>query len=200
MTDISKAVEVWLLQGNLSLLALFLGIVLLSYLLEDLAIVTAASLAVEQALPTSIALLAVFAGISSGDLGLYMIGKMAQRVRFLRYRLFRYQRTRSLRHILHRRAFMTLFLVRFIPGLRTIGFTLSGFLGVAKTTFLFAVLTATALWTVLIFGAFFQLGNAQWFQQHQSGWVLIPLGGFLMVLVNKLLTKTLLRDTYDRAR
>lgn len=200
MTDISKAVEVWLLQGNLSLLALFLGIVLLSYLLEDLAIVTAASLAVEQALPTSIALLAVFVGISSGDLGLYMIGKVAQRVRFLRYRLFRYQRARSLRHILHRRAFMTLFLVRFIPGLRTVGFTLSGFLGVPKTKFLFAVLTATALWTVLIFGSFFQLGNAQWFQQHQSGWVLIPLGVCLMVLVNKLLTKTLLRDTYDRAR
>lgn len=95
---------------------------------------------------------------------------------------------------------MTLFLVRFIPGLRTVGFTLSGFLGVPKTKFLFAVLTATALWTVLIFGSFFQLGNAQWFQQHQSGWVLIPLGVCLMVLVNKLLTKTLLRDTYDRAR
>ncbi|CAM2764158.1 DedA family protein [Vibrio tubiashii] len=193
-------IEAWLFQDNVSVTMLFIGIVLLSYLLEDLAIVTAATLAVEHLMPTSVALMAIFVGISTGDLGLYLMGKAAQKVRFLRYRLFRYQRARSMQRKLHQQAFMTLFIVRFIPGLRTIGFTLSGFLDVPKIKFFIAVLTATGLWTALVFGSFFQLGNAQWLQDSQVSWLLIPLGLCLMLLLNKLITKTLLRDAYDTAR
>ncbi len=124
--------EAWLYQGNVPLSMLFLGVVLLSYLLEDLAIVTAATLAVEQVMPTPLALLAIFTGIATGDIGLYWLGKLAQKVRFFRYRLLRYQRARRVRRTLHRKAFITLFIVRFIPGLRTVGFTLSGFFGCAQ--------------------------------------------------------------------
>ncbi|OAJ93515.1 DedA family protein [Vibrio bivalvicida] len=200
MTELAATIEAWLLQDNVPLSMLFFGIILLSYLLEDLAIVTAATLAVEQLMPTSVALMAIFVGISTGDLGLYLMGKAAQKVRFLRYRLFRYQRARSMQRKLHQQAFMTLFIVRFIPGLRTIGFTLSGFLDVPKIKFFVAVLTATGLWTALVFGSFFQLGNAQWLQDSQVSWLLIPLGLCLMLLLNKLITKTLLRDAYDTAR
>ncbi|NOH21708.1 DedA family protein [Vibrio europaeus] len=200
MTELAATIEAWLFQDNVSVTMLFIGIVLLSYLLEDLAIVTAATLAVEQLMPTSVALMAIFVGISTGDLGLYLMGKAAQKVRFLRYRLFRYQRARSMQRKLHQQAFMTLFIVRFIPGLRTIGFTLSGFLDVPKIKFFIAVLTATGLWTALVFGSFFQLGNAQWLQDSQVSWLLIPLGLCLMLLLNKLITKTLLRDSYDTAR
>jgi membrane protein DedA with SNARE-associated domain len=200
MTEITATIEDWLLQTNVTLTMLFLGVVLLSYLLEDLAIVTAATLAVEQAMPTSVALLAIFVGISTGDLGLYLLGKLAQRVRFLRYRLFRYQRARSMRRKLHHKAFITLFIIRFIPGLRTIGFTLSGFLDVPKTKFFLAVITATALWTLIVFGSFFQLGNAQWLQDSQTGWLLVPFGICLMLLLNKLISRVLLRDAYDTAR
>lgn len=200
MTEITATIEAWLLQTNVTLTMLFLGVVLLSYLLEDLAIVTAATLAVEQAMPTSVALLAIFVGISTGDLGLYLLGKIAQRVRFLRYRLFRYQRARNMRRKLHHKAFITLFIIRFIPGLRTIGFTLSGFLDVPKTKFFLAVITATALWTLIVFGSFFQLGNAQWLQDSQTGWLLVPFGICLMLLLNKLISRVLLRDAYDTAR
>jgi membrane protein DedA with SNARE-associated domain len=200
MTELAATIEAWLFQDNVSVTMLFIGIVLLSYLLEDLAIVTAATLAVEHLMPTSVALMAIFVGISTGDLGLYLMGKAAQKVRFLRYRLFRYQRARSMQRKLHQQAFMTLFIVRFIPGLRTIGFTLSGFLDVPKIKFFIAVLTATGLWTALVFGSFFQLGNAQWLQDSQVSWLLIPLGLCLMLLLNKLITKTLLRDAYDTAR
>nr|WP_081467663.1 VTT domain-containing protein [Vibrio sinaloensis] len=200
MMDVVTSIEAWLFQDNVSLAALFVGIVLLSYLLEDLAIITAATLAVEQLMPTSLALAAIFVGISSGDLGLYLLGKSAQRVRVLRYRLFRYQRARKLRRKIHQQAFSTLFVVRFIPGLRTVGFTLSGFLDVPKSKFFIAVLTATGLWTVLVFGSFFQLGNAQWLKESQISWLLIPLGLGVMLLVNKLITRTFLRDAYDTAR
>ncbi|EKO3811465.1 DedA family protein [Vibrio harveyi] len=192
--------EAWLYQGNVPLSMLFLGIVLLSYLLEDLAIVTAATLAVEQVMPTPLALLAIFTGIATGDIGLYWLGKLAQKVRFFRYRLLRYQRARRVRRTLHRKAFITLFIVRFIPGLRTVGFTLSGFLDVPKMKFLIAVLSATSLWTALIFGSFFQLGSMQWLQQHQINTLLIPIGLVVMLLLNKLISKTLLRNTYGETR
>ncbi|MFZ3438542.1 VTT domain-containing protein [Vibrio harveyi] len=192
--------EAWLYQGNVPLSMLFLGVVLLSYLLEDLAIVTAATLAVEQVMPTPLALLAIFAGIATGDIGLYWLGKLAQKVRFFRYRLLRYQRARRVRRTLHHKAFITLFIVRFIPGLRTVGFTLSGFLDVPKMKFLIAVLSATSLWTALIFGSFFQLGSMQWLQQHQINSLLIPIGLVVMLLLNKLISKTLLRNTYGATR
>ncbi|CAH1543425.1 Membrane protein [Vibrio harveyi] len=192
--------EAWLYQGNVPLSMLFLGVVLLSYLLEDLAIVTAATLAVEQVIPTPLALLAIFTGIATGDIGLYWLGKLAQKVRFFRYRLLRYQRARRVRRTLHHKAFITLFIVRFIPGLRTVGFTLSGFLDVPKMKFLIAVLSATSLWTALIFGSFFQLGSMQWLQQHQINSLLIPIGLVVMLLLNKLISKTLLRNTYGATR
>ncbi|ENG7520010.1 VTT domain-containing protein [Vibrio harveyi] len=192
--------EAWLYQGNVPLSMLFLGVVLLSYLLEDLAIVTAATLAVEQVMPTPLALLAIFTGIATGDIGLYWLGKLAQKVRFFRYRLLRYQRARRVRRTLHHKAFITLFTVRFIPGLRTVGFTLSGFLDVSKMKFLIAVLSATSLWTALIFGSFFQLGSMQWLQQHQINSLLIPIGLVVMLLLNKLISKTLLRNTYGATR
>ncbi|MGD1505261.1 DedA family protein [Vibrio harveyi] len=192
--------EAWLYQGNVPLSMLFLGVVLLSYLLEDLAIVTAATLAVEQVMPTPLALLAIFTGIATGDIGLYWLGKLAQKVRFFRYRLLRYQRARRVRRTLHHKAFITLFIVRFIPGLRTVGFTLSGFLDVPKMKFLIAVLSATSLWTALIFGSFFQLGSMQWLQQHQINTLLIPIGLVVMLLLNKLISKTLLRNTYGETR
>ncbi|EMH3446522.1 DedA family protein [Vibrio harveyi] len=194
------ALEAWLYQGNVPLSMLFLGVVLLSYLLEDLAIVTAATLAVEQVMPTPLALLAIFTGIATGDIGLYWLGKLAQKVRFFRYRLLRYQRARRVRRTLHHKAFITLFIVRFIPGLRTVGFTLSGFLDVPKMKFLIAVLSATSLWTALIFGSFFQLGSMQWLQQHQINSLLIPIGLVVMLLLNKLISKTLLRNTYGATR
>lgn len=192
--------EAWLYQGNVPLSMLFLGVVLLSYLLEDLAIVTAATLAVEQVMPTPLALLAIFTGIATGDIGLYWLGKLAQKVRFFRYRLLRYQRARRVRRTLHHKAFITLFIVRFIPGLRTVGFTLGGFLDVPKMKFLIAVLSATSLWTALIFGSFFQLGSMQWLQQHQINTLLIPIGLVVMLLLNNLISKTLLRNTYGETR
>ncbi len=66
--------------------------------------------------------------------------------------------------------------------------------------FLIAVLSATSLWTALIFGSFFQLGSMQWLQQHQINSLLIPIGLVVMLLLNKLISKTLLRNTYGATR
>ncbi|WP_411988328.1 DedA family protein [Shewanella sp. YIC-542] len=183
----------------MSIIALFLGIILLSYVLEDLAIVVAATLSVKQSIPTLVALLAIFIGIATGDIGLYLIGKVAKKVRFLRYPLFRYLRARRIQRKLHQKAFISLFIIRFIPGLRLVGFTLSGFLDVPKFKFFVAVLAATALWTTLVFGSLILLGNTQWFQNYH-GWLLIPLGLCLMLLLNRFITQIFLREKYDPRR
>lgn len=198
--DTASGIEAWLLSGGVSLPWLFVGVILLSYLLEDLAIVTAATLAVEGVMPLSVALLSIFVGISSGDLGLYALGRIAQNVRFIRYRIFQYQRARQVKRRLSQRAFLSLFVIRFIPGLRTVGFTLSGFVGVPVGQFLAAVLSATSLWSVLIFGSFYQLGRASWLQESHAVWLMVPLGVVLLWGLNKVMSKTILRGRYDAAR
>lgn len=54
----------WLTLHSSSPFWVFLGIVVLSYLLEDVAIVTAAGLASQQLTPMPFALLAIFIGIA----------------------------------------------------------------------------------------------------------------------------------------
>ena len=198
--ELANQVQAWLYAGNSSVFALFIGIIILSYLLEDLAIVTAATLAVQDVMPMGTALFAIFVGIATGDLGLYFMGKSAQRIRWLRYRMLQYQRVRLINRKLHQNAFLTLFIVRFIPGLRTVGFTLSGFIDIPVLRFLIAVISATSLWTILIFGSFYQLGNVAWLKDSHIIWALIPVGLCLMWMLNKIITTTLLRGMYDNVR
>ena len=63
--------ESYLLYIQQNALLAFVGIIILSYILEDLAIVTAAILASNQVIPNSLGLIAIFVGIASGDLLLY---------------------------------------------------------------------------------------------------------------------------------
>lgn len=188
--ELANQIQAWLYTGDSSVFALLIGIILLSYLLEDLAIVTAATLAVQEVMPMATALFAIFVGIATGDLGLYFMGKSAQRIRWLRYRMFQYQRVRLINRKLHQNALTTLFIVRFIPGLRTVGFTLSGFLGIPIMRFMVAVIGATSLWTILIFGSFYQLGNVSWLKDSHIIWALIPVGLCLMWMLNKIITTT----------
>ena len=121
----------WLLtvvsdQQHINVYWVFLSIILLSYLLEDLAIITAALLAADNILPTAVALLAIFIGVASGDIGLYGLGLLAGKWRALRYRLLSNKRMRRVRSRLNSRPILNIALIRFIPGFRTLGFTLSG--------------------------------------------------------------------------
>ncbi|OIQ26058.1 MAG: hypothetical protein BM561_04300 [Vibrio sp. MedPE-SWchi] len=182
-----------LISGANSTLWLFVCIILLSYLLEDLAIIAAASLAMQQLLSPSLALLAIFIGIASGDVGLYYLGKGSRYFRGLRYRALTNRHFRVLRRKLHQRTFLNLFVIRFIPGMRTIGFTLSGYFSVPLPRFLFAVLIATSLWTALIFGAIYAFGSTDWMQQSRYQWLTIPVALLILVVANRLLNKSFSR-------
>ncbi|QRV24635.1 DedA family protein [Marinomonas foliarum] len=185
--------QVWLTSGTASLTLLCVGIVLLSYLLEDLAIATAATLSAHGDLPSSLALMSIFIGIATGDLGLYVLGRYARKVRWLRYRALTNSSFKVVRQKLIQRAFLNLFLIRFIPGLRTIGFTLSGFLVIPLPVFFSAVLLATSIWTLVVFTLIYQIGSSVFMQVSELKWLLIPVAFGLLFLMNRFLNKSFTR-------
>ncbi|MDB1125842.1 VTT domain-containing protein [Vibrio algarum] len=162
------------LPGNLTVPEIVVSIILLSYLLEDLAIITAALLAADQAISPSLALMAIFIGIATGDIGLYGAGMLAAKWRGLRYRLLKNRGMRIVRARLKHQPLLNIALIRFIPGLRTIGFTLSGLFGIRFFHFMGAVLLATAAWTALIFFCIYQLGSISWLSDSEWKWVIAP--------------------------
>ncbi|AEH32216.1 DedA family protein [Vibrio anguillarum] len=183
-------IQTFLTAESHSLTLLFIGVILLSYLLEDVAIVTAATLALQNLMPPGLALLAIFIGIVSGDLGLYYLGQVAQRVRPLRYQALTNKHFRTVRRKLHHHTFLNLFIIRFVPGLRTVGFTLSGFFSIPLALFLCSVLTATALWTLIVFSTLYYLGSQVWQQSSPYQWIIIPIAIGLLMLTNRLLNKS----------
>ncbi|MBF4434519.1 DedA family protein [Vibrio anguillarum] len=183
-------IQTFLTAESHSLTLLFIGVILLSYLLEDVAIVTAATLALQNLMPPGLALLAIFVGIVSGDLGLYYLGQVAQRVRPLRYQALTNKHFRTVRRKLHHHTFLNLFIIRFVPGLRTVGFTLSGFFSIPLALFLCSVLTATALWTLIVFSTLYYLGSQVWQQPSHYQWIIIPIAIGLLMLTNRLLNKS----------
>ncbi|MBT2918674.1 DedA family protein [Vibrio anguillarum] len=183
-------IQTFLTAESHSLTLLFIGVILLSYLLEDVAIVTAATLALQNLMSPGLALLAIFVGIVSGDLGLYYLGQVAQRVRPLRYQALTNKHFRTVRRKLHHHTFLNLFIIRFVPGLRTVGFTLSGFFSIPLALFLCSVLTATALWTLIVFSTLYYLGSQVWQQSSHYQWIIIPIAVGLLMLTNRLLNKS----------
>lgn len=185
--------QAWLVSGTTSFTMLSIGIVLLSYLLEDLAIATAATLSANGTLPPTLALMAIFIGIVTGDLGLYLLGGYARKIRWLRYRSLSNPSFKVVRRKLQQRAFVNLVIIRFIPGLRTIGFTLSGFLAIPLPLFLTAVLLASSVWTVLVFSLIYLLGSSVFMSLSEFKWGLIPVALALLFFMNRLLNKSFTR-------
>ena len=185
--------QTWLVSGSASFALLSVGIVLLSYLLEDLAIATAAILSAQGSLPPSLALLAIFIGIVTGDLGLYILGSYTRKIRWLRYRALTNVSYKRVKRNLQQRAFLNLFIIRFIPGLRTIGFTLSGFLPIPLPLFLSAVLLASSIWTLLVFTLIYLLGSNMLMLLSEFKWGLIPVAFALLFFINRFLNKSFSR-------
>lgn len=174
----------------------FIGIVLLSYLLEDLAIVTAAVMASHGSISFEAALLAIFIGIASGDALLYALGLWSRRWRGVRYRLLTMPLVRQAKRRLQHHAIINIAIIRFIPGLRSVGFTLCGYFQIPFNRFLIAVLLATAAWTALVFGIIYQLGSLEWLQQHPLKWLLGPIALFVLLAFNRMAKRSFQQNNH----
>ncbi len=168
--------------------------IILSYLFEDLAIVSASVAATQNVLPVYLALLALFIGITTGDLALYFLGSWSRKWQGLRRVILTKPSFKIIKNKLKKNTFSVLFLIRFIPGLRFIGFCLSGFFHLNLKTFLSAVLLSTACWTALMFSLVYQLGEIDWIQKNIS-WGLIPILSIILFFFHRIAAEKLREKT-----
>ncbi len=164
--------------------ALFLAVIVISWIWEDAALVTAALLAVDDRLSIPIAVLSVFIGICSGDLALYCLGRLAHRWRRLRAWILTNPSSRALSRRFRRSTMTNIMLIRFVPGLRTVGFTLCGLWRITLYRFLVAMMVAGAFWIAVVFTLVYQLGSSKWFESSHWKWSLMLIALFLLVFNN----------------
>ncbi len=169
----------------------------MSYLLEDVALVAAAVLAANGSLPLQFAILAVVVGIATGDLALYYLGAWSSSWRGFRYAILTNKRMRSVRRRLQRNTTTNIFIIRFIPGIRTLGYALCGIFRVHPLRFLTAILAATAVWTSVVFTMVYQLGSQAWVQASAYKWWLIPIAGLILVISNCAVKRRLQHPSYS---
>jgi membrane protein DedA with SNARE-associated domain len=134
-------------------------IVVGTFILEDVAVITAAILAAEGSLSIGVAVPALYCGIALGDMGLYLIGHLSDRL----HRAFPFisqHRLAKAQAYLHQRAIAAVVVSRFVPGMRLPTYFAAGFLHLPFLRFMTLVLLATAAWTALLFSASYVLGDA----------------------------------------
>lgn len=171
---------------------LALSIVVASWIWEDGAVFLAAIMTLDGRLSLAPAYVAALLGITSGDAALYLLGRLCHRWRWLRLRLFSHQKGRLLRRRFQHRTFSNIFLIRFVPGLRTLGFSFCGFWRIPFTRFLIAMGVAGLLWTALIFALINVVGMHEAIRDSHWKWALMA-GALLLLLLNNIWAARLLQ-------
>ena len=174
-------------------LVLMLIIIFTSYILEDAAIVGAALLVADSSLSYTSGLIAIFLGIFSGDLILYYIGALSHKFPWAQRKL-ESKKGQSLKLKLHQKAFLSIFIIRFIPGLRSIGYLACGALKVKLTTFLLSIAFASIIWCGLIYSGIYWLGDALWLADSPWRWLLAPILLVILWSANKKINESLRKD------
>jgi membrane protein DedA with SNARE-associated domain len=166
--------------GGKQTLLQFLTILLGTFVLEDAATVLAAVRAEEGGIAIPVALLALYAGIVIGDLGLYGMGALAGRVPVIR-RWMPDERTRPAREWLCARVFRVVLVSRFLPGMRLPTYTACGYFSANLKQFALAAIVATLIWTSLLFGVSLHVGR--FLIEHFGAWRWVGAGGFAIGVV-----------------
>ena len=169
------------------------AIILGTYILEDLAIVSAALLCADGMLSPWLGYTALVFGIYTGDLGLYGLGKVFHQwqPRFFRERL--QQPMNRLEPRLRAHMISVVLLVRVIPGLRLPSYLGCGYFRLSFPVFNGLVLLASLIWTAAVFWLIYFLGVEFWHSAGDARW-LLPAGFIVLVLgLHRLLGQTLRR-------
>ena len=155
--------------GTLALL-----IILSTYILEDAAIISAALLSADGMIAPELAFLALTIGIATGDIGLYGMGVLLKRWRWL-VRWINTERVNEAGHWLEKKMISTILLVRIIPGLRLPTYLACGFFQLPFTRFFLLVILATIVWTGGVFSGLYLFGAMFWAELSPWKWLLIPV-------------------------
>lgn len=156
------------------------AIIIGTFILEDAATVIAAMQAAAGDISTPIALSSLFVGIVLGDLGLYGLGRLAGRIRWID-RILPPRRQDIMRGWLSGRVFKVVLVSRFLPGMRLPTYTTCGFLRANLKQFTLAAIVATLCWTSLLFGTSMRVG--QFLIDHFGAWRWAGAAGFVIFVI-----------------
>ncbi len=161
MSAISQLIaQIWKLDLNaldgVSLTAIFVIIVLTTFITEDGACLAAGALAGQGRIGFMFAVTACFVGIVIGDVGLYLIGRgfgnsIAKTSLFRRF--VKKESLRNASEWLEKRGVAAIFISRFVAGLRLPTYLAAGFLRTSFPKFLFYFILAGLIWTPLLVGS-----------------------------------------------
>lgn len=163
---------------------LSVSIIAFAWLWEDGALISGALLAVEGRLSIPVAVLAIFLGICTGDMALYVLGRLAHRFRKVRAWIFLNPRNRKLGRQFRKSTALNIMIIRFIPGLRTIGFTLCGVWRINILKFFIAMSFAGIVWIAAIFSVIYGLGSSAWLEDSTWKWGLIGVAVMMLFFNN----------------
>lgn len=157
-------------------------IIIGTFILEDATTILAAIMVADGIVPLAAALGGLYAGVILGDLGLYGLGRLAsgngRGERYGRHRLLA-----PFRIWLDTRLILTVFAVRFIPGLRLPTYTASGFLRLHFPRFAITVIAATTIWTTLLFLGSWHFGAATAESLGHWRWVIgLGIAGLIFLI------------------
>jgi membrane protein DedA with SNARE-associated domain len=163
-----------------------------TFVLEDAATLLAAMQVASGAIALPVALLALYAGIVLGDLGLYGLGRASLGNRWAR-RLVPKRRRNLGRDWVRGKIVPIVLVSRFVPGLRLPTYTTLGFLKAPVLQFALAAVAATLLWTSGLFFISLKVGTLlmrylgvwRWAGLVVFGLVLIAIGRLATGLYNK---------------
>ena len=156
-----------------------LAIVIATFILEDPTTILVGVLSAGNVVSVPIALISLYLGIVLGDLGLYGLGSLARtHPRLAQY--VEHERVTPVKSWFEKRYALTIFSVRFIPGLRLPTYTASGFFRMPFGTFLVTAIGATLVWTTVLFSASFWFGNLT---NEWVGWARWAIAGVFFLIL-----------------
>lgn len=176
--------------------AAWLGILLSTFVFEDVALITALALVARGDVSLLAAFAACFAGIVIGDLALYALGFGFKRFAPLRKWRFLHRQLAWAKSDGGASFTVLIFLSRAIPGTRLPTYLASGFAGYSLARFTLITLLSAALWvSVVLFGG---ASLINLISGNRGLALLVAIGAFLFVrmLVRSVLPK--LFDKWDR--
>ena len=144
-----------------------LFIFLFTFVLEDVATVSAALLTAYGHIMPEAAFICLLTGIILGDLGLYGLGYGATRFRWAN-KLLEHKKVALAHDWLDNREILAVLAARFIPGARLPTYTAMGFFKLSFPKFVATVFIASVIWTSLLFFAILTIGEI--FVEHLHAW------------------------------
>ncbi|ARW09198.1 DedA family protein [Acetobacter ascendens] len=160
-------------------LAQVIIVILATFVLEDAATVITAIQVNLHTLSPITALVALYIGIVTGDVGLYGLGYLAARWKPAQ-RWVNTAQMENQKVWLSKNLFWVVFISRFIPGTRLPLYTASGFFNAGLPIFTAATFLATLIWTTALFALSLHVGG--FILDHLGAWRWAGLAGFVLVI------------------